>query len=180
VTPATGGDVAALADQLVRRVARAWPAVAGDPPALAAIDEFVARPSPSRYLRAARLIYQAAAAARGSRLDEAVAGRAHAQGLERLRASGLLDPARGEALAAYPVDRRAGHRLSALAMLLDAHRELTARVRQSDADRRSGPFARAAVEAIDRRAPVRRSPPVRRLSVSRGRRAARTARRPRK
>jgi hypothetical protein len=157
-------SAAPLARALLDKAARLWRTVGADEPALAAIDDFVATPSPSRYLRAARLLTAAARAARAARLDATFAGRAFDHGLARLQALPYLDAARAADLAATPLDPRAGHRLTALAMLLEAHHELAARVRRVDADRRQHLIP----VAVERR----RVPPNRRI-----RRTRKTARR---
>jgi hypothetical protein len=96
---------------------------------LAAIDAFLAAPSPSGYLRATREIR---AALQRTRLE--VSGRVLAQrqldrALGQLETVPSLDADMRTQLASLPVDIRASRRLDALCALLSAHDELAARVR---------------------------------------------------
>jgi hypothetical protein len=126
-----------LARSLLRAALATLPLLDEDAraPALSAIDGFIARPAPSTHLFAVRILGELRAQARRSRSYAALAGRARERGLEKLSrvASGLA----GE-LAALEADPACGPRLEALAVLLEAHRELVARVRR--AERARQPF----------------------------------------
>jgi hypothetical protein len=125
---------AQLARALLRRTVRLFAAVPPEArgPSLAALDGFLAAPGPASYLQAVRVLGDAARAVRAAEAGEAFAERAHAHGLERVRALDWLEPATVEALDALPIDARAGQRLRALATLLEAHQQLAGRVRQAD------------------------------------------------
>jgi hypothetical protein len=97
--------------------------------ALAALDGFLAQPSPSAFMRATRELRGAITAHRFSHATRALSGRAFGRALDRLNATDILDEERRGVLASLPVDVRAARRLDALAALLQAHDELATRVR---------------------------------------------------
>jgi hypothetical protein len=91
----------------------------------AALDGFLAAPAASTYLRASRLVAHAVRAACRERLGQSGAERAFQRGLSAIQTQ--VGPELAGELAGLPVDARAGHRLTALAHLLGAHRELAGR-----------------------------------------------------
>jgi hypothetical protein len=97
--------------------------------ALAALDQFIAQPSPTGFLRAARELRGAIAAHRFAHSSRVLSERAFGRALTRLHDTAILDEERRGLLASLPVDVRAARRLDALAALLQAHDELAARVR---------------------------------------------------
>lgn len=124
------------------------------PPALSAIDEFIAEPAPSTHLAAVRILAELRKSARQSQSRAALAVRARERGLEKVsQVAGEL----AADLAALEADPACGRRLEALALLLQAHQELVARVRR--AERARQPFMeRIRDEAeVERRADKRRS-----------------------
>jgi hypothetical protein len=132
---AADGDHGRFAAELARVAARTLPELAGAErhQAIAALDQFLAAPSPSRYLAAARTLADCRRATRARRLGESLAVKAHARALGRLRELPFLDDETSAALESLPIDIASGRRLLALAALLDAHAGLAARVRQADA-----------------------------------------------
>jgi hypothetical protein len=123
-------------------------------PAFAALDSFIARPAPSTHLAAVRVLHELRANARRSKSRAALAVRSRDRGLEKLSqvASGLA-----QELAALENDPACGRRLESLATLLEAHQELTARVRR--AERARQPFIERIRDQAEseRRAPKRRT-----------------------
>ena len=140
-----------LARELLRRALRVLPEVPDTErgPALAAIDEFLAAPSPASYLCATRALIEARRTRALSRVRAAQAGYARARGLDAVRRE--LGSAAAEVLAAVPADDRAGLRLRALTLLAAAHRELAERVAGS-----SELLRRQLALAQDKRPPLRR------------------------
>ena len=133
VTPNTfsAADVAGLAAALLPRAMAAFAVV---PPAdrgtsLAALDQFLAAPSPAKFLRAARLLDEARRAATVNQAARTTVGRLFAEGTDMLRAvPGLPAEITAQLAAELPVDARAGRRLTALATLLQGYEELLGRV----------------------------------------------------
>jgi len=124
-------DSAALAAALLPRAIAAFaivpPAERG--PALGAIDQFLAAPSPSRFLRASRLLSEARRAARLNDAARTTVGRLFAEGMDQLRTVPGLPAEVVEQLAAdLPMDAHSGRRLGALATLLQGYEELLGRV----------------------------------------------------
>jgi hypothetical protein len=127
----SAADSAALAAALLPRAIAAFslvpPAERG--PALGAIDEFLAGPSPSRFLRAARVLGEARRAARLHDAARTTVGRLFAEGMDQLReVPGLPAEVVAQLAADLPPDARAGRRLGALATLLQGYEELLGRV----------------------------------------------------
>jgi hypothetical protein len=121
--------VSALAPALLRHAVAAF-AVSPDHtrgPALDALDQFLAAPSPAAFLVAARVLRDL----RRASLIEATAGatirRSFADGMAAVAALRLPRPLI-ERLAEVPVEARAGQRLQALAVLVRTHDELAGRV----------------------------------------------------
>ena len=104
-------------------------------PALSAIDDFIGRPTPSAHLRAVRLLSELRSRARRSQSRAALASRSRDRGLGKLS---QVSSALAAELEALEVDAACGQRLEALAILLEAHQELVARVRR--AERARQPF----------------------------------------
>jgi hypothetical protein len=123
-----GVSHARLAAALARRARRGLGTRlgAGREAALAALDAFLAEPSPARFLGAVRALAAAERAAARRRLERGNAGRSFDQAIEALRASGL-DADAVQRLADRPAEPRVGARLAALAALVSAHRELVGR-----------------------------------------------------
>lgn len=138
---------ARLAATLATLAERAWPELLPDtrPDAVVALDAFVAAPSPSRFVAAARALAEARRQSRRLRLDTLLAERTFARGAARLSSVPFVDEATRAALLAQPHTAGAGRRLATLAALLDAHAELAARLRSADA-------AHVTIEDSERRA----------------------------
>jgi hypothetical protein len=144
--------VSALAPALLRHAVAAF-AVSPEQargPALHALDQFLAAPSPAAFLAAARVLRDL----RRASLIEATAGatirRSFADGLAALGSAGL-PPELVERLAELPVEARAGQRLQALAALVRTHDELAGRVAADASDMR-----RRLLESAPRRPKTRR------------------------
>ncbi|MGZ3438860.1 MAG: hypothetical protein ACXVDD_05070 [Polyangia bacterium] len=128
-------DVARLAAALATLAARTWPALAPAARArsLPALDDFVTRPSPSRFVAAARALADAGRRTRGERLDLLLGARTFARGAARLAEVEFVPDETRAQLVAQAHDAATGRRLGVLAVLLDAHAELAARLRGADA-----------------------------------------------
>jgi hypothetical protein len=128
-------DDGRLAARLATLAARAWPELVAEtrPAAVAALDAFIAAPSPSRFVAAAHALAAAVRQSRAARFDARLGERRFRRGLERLDALPFVDDATRAALADQPHTGAAGRRLAALAALLEAHAELAARLRSADA-----------------------------------------------
>lgn len=124
-------DVARLGGALATLAVRTWPALSAQARAdlLPALDAFVAGPSPSRLVAAARALAEARRRTRGARLDALLGERVFARGAARLAKVPFVDEETRAQLTAQPHDAAAGRRLAVLAALLDAHAELAARLR---------------------------------------------------
>lgn len=135
--PAVGAraDDGRLAARLATLATRVWPELAPETraPAVVALDAFIVTPSPSRFVAAARALADARRRSRAARVDTLLAERRFRRGAARLDAVAFVDEATRTALAAQPHTSAAGHRLAALAALLEAHAELAARLRSADA-----------------------------------------------
>jgi hypothetical protein len=94
---------------------------------LAAVDAFLAAPGAASFLLATRALRRA----RSRRATDTIAalhdGRLFRRGLDAMRQLPGLDAADVDALAGLPADGRTGHRLLALAQLIEAHLELSGR-----------------------------------------------------
>jgi hypothetical protein len=124
-------DAAALAAALLPRAIVAFAVVppADRGPALGAIDQFLAAPSPSRFLHASRLLNEARRVARLNDAARTTVGRLFAEGMDQLRAvPGLPADIVAQLAADLPPDAHAGRRLGALATLLAGYEELLGRV----------------------------------------------------
>ena len=110
--------------------------------ALAALDAFLAGPGPARYLAAVRVLAAEERTAARHRLERGGAGRAFADAVLALEASGL-DAETVRLLTDRPAAPGLGVRLEALAALVTAHRELAGR-------------AEAATQALRRKLTARR------------------------
>jgi hypothetical protein len=121
---AAAADTRRYARALLPRAARFLPALADAPraAALRAIDDFVERPSASRFLAANRAL----GGALRDRFVDATAPRRRARGLGALRAAGLDEPALAR-LAELPRDSRIAARLEALGLLALARHEISGR-----------------------------------------------------
>lgn len=122
-------NVQTLASTLYRRavnVLSVLPELDQEAP-LAAIDAFVERPLPSRFLAAMRAMTTAMRGVRLDRVREAGAGHTFQKGMAALTRIPGVDRYLLEQLRGVPVDGRAGKRLEALAALMGAHQELAAR-----------------------------------------------------
>ncbi len=130
-----GPHAARLARTLHRDALRTFRELtpAAMPPLYPPLDAFLAQPTPSHYLAAARCLAAARRDARQSHSHSALAKRSFARGIERLRALPFVDASVPGRLSHLPVDSCAGQRLCALAALLEAHQELAARVRKEPA-----------------------------------------------
>ncbi len=119
-----------LARALYAHAARTLPLLDDEArvPSLAAIDRFVAAPSPARYLAASRALSAAAREIRVAGLRAGASTRSWHRGMAAMTQVPGLDPALATELQSLPIDAAAGCRLEALAALLAAHHELTARV----------------------------------------------------
>jgi hypothetical protein len=128
-------DAARLGAALFTLTERTWPALSHDArgATLAALDAFVAGPSPARFVAAARALADARRRTRGERIDALLGERTFARGVARLADVGFVDDETRAALVAQPHVAAAGRRLGALAAMLDAHAELAARLRGADA-----------------------------------------------
>ncbi len=135
-----------LATALARLARRVWPALdaAERAAGAAAVDAFVAAPSPASFVAAARTLVRARQARQTEALQEVWGERAFARGAARLAGLDFLDDALVATLTAQPRDAASGRRLTTLAALLEAHAELAARLRVNDA-------SFAAMRAADRR-----------------------------
>jgi hypothetical protein len=131
----TPSDAGRLASALAAVAAAVWPALDDDGrrDGADAVAGFVAAPTPSRMVAAARCLVEARRRRRAAALSAALAERVFARGAARLGEIAFLDDATRAALLAQPHDGAAGRRLAALAALLEAHAELAARVRSADA-----------------------------------------------
>jgi hypothetical protein len=144
--------VSALAAALLRHAVAAFAVSADDArgPALDALDQFVAAPSPAAFLAAARVLRDL----RRESLIEKTAGatirRSFADGLAAVGGLGL-PPALVERLAEVPVEARAGQRLQALAVLVRSYDELAGRVAAEASETR-----RRLLESAPRRQKMRR------------------------
>ena len=98
----------------------------GQARALAAFDDFLEDPGPSRFLATVRILASEERVAARQRLARDTAGRAFEDGIAALGASGL-DPDTVRALADRPAAPGVGARLEALAALIATHRELAGR-----------------------------------------------------
>ncbi|MFO0580092.1 MAG: hypothetical protein U1A78_39465 [Polyangia bacterium] len=155
-------EAAVLARSLLRRAVSAFEKVPPDArgPALTALDGFLARPGPSTYLRAVRVVAEAHREWSVRQVRAARAGYALARGLATVRRE--LGPDAAEVLAVLPADDRAGLRLRALALLASAHRELAGRVAGSAEQlRRQLALAKERTAQGAPAAPPRRRPPPR-------------------
>ena len=128
-------DAARLGGALATLALRTWPSLSADGRAavLPALDAFVAAPSPSRLVAAARALRDARRRTRGARIDALLGERVFARGVARLGAVRFLDDSTRAQLVDQPREAAAGRRLGVLAALLDAHAELAARLRGADA-----------------------------------------------
>jgi len=127
-----------LAHALLSRAAHVFPTITEEAldPALAAVDTFVAAPSPASYLVAVRALRTAS----GTRPRHTVAVRLSTQRVARARGTlatlPRLDPSLLVGLQDLPVDSRAGARLHALACLLGTWTELAGRAEAASASLR--------------------------------------------
>jgi hypothetical protein len=131
---------AALAQVVLVAAARAFPALDGADRERAweAIDELVAAPTAAGCLRATRRLRALGRRARSEASWRRLAERSLGRGLERVRQVPALAAAEAaEMLATLPLDARAGRRLEALAILIEAHQHLAARLREAAAARRA-------------------------------------------
>jgi hypothetical protein len=117
----------AYAASLLRQAQRVLEVVPEPAQALTALDAFLALPGAQTYLAATRAL----TAARRRHATEVLAAhhdnRLFDRGLEAIRALPGAGPAHADLLAELPRDGRTGHRLVALAQLIEAHLELTGR-----------------------------------------------------
>jgi hypothetical protein len=98
-------------------------------PALAAIDQFLALPSPASFLRASRQLNEARRAARLARAASTTLGRLFGEGMALMRTVPGLPAEVTQRLANdLPMDARSGRRLAALATMLKGYEELLGRV----------------------------------------------------
>jgi hypothetical protein len=95
--------------------------------ALAAVDGFLAAPGAGSFLAASRELRRARARHASDTIAALHDGRLFRRGLDAMRALPGLDPADVDTLAELPADGRTGHRLLALAQLIEAHLELSGR-----------------------------------------------------
>lgn len=130
-----GFDVPRLALALARVVVRVWPELDDEERAdgAAAIDAFVAAPSPAQLVAATRILREARLRRRSAALTAQLGARTFARAVAKLDAVPFLDDELRATLTAQPADGPHGRRLSALADLLTAHAELAARLRAADA-----------------------------------------------
>lgn len=127
--PAT--DTAVFARALLPRAVAAFSVVPPEDrgPALAAIDQFLARPSPASFLRAARQLNEARRAARLARAASTTVGRLFGEGITMMRSvPGLPAEVTQQLANDLPMDGRSGRRLAALATMLKGYEELLGRV----------------------------------------------------
>ncbi|HEX4461827.1 MAG TPA: hypothetical protein VIA18_27795 [Polyangia bacterium] len=123
-----------LATALAHLARRVWPALAPAEraTATAAVDAFVAAPTPASFVAAARTLVRVRQARQTGALQEVWGERAFARAAAQLADLGFLDDALVAAVTAQPRDAAAGRRLSTLASLLLAHAELAARLRTTE------------------------------------------------
>lgn len=105
-------------------------------PLLAALDAFLAAPSPSRFLAAWRTLSAAQDRGASARLRLAADERALPFARDRVARSGVLSRHAAEALQGIPADGATAARLRALVLLVEARAELAGRVEAAVAERR--------------------------------------------
>jgi hypothetical protein len=125
----TGAFAQALFQQLERALRGAAPGHAREhlADALAAVDGFLATPGAGSFLAASRALRRARTRHASDTIAALHDDRLFRRGLDALRALPGLDAANVDTLAELPADGRTGHRLLALAQLIEAHLELSGR-----------------------------------------------------
>jgi hypothetical protein len=125
----TGAFAQALFQQLERALRGTTPEHGRDhlADALVAVDGFLAAPGMGSFLAASRTLRRARTRHATDTIAALHDGRLFRRGLDALRTLPGLDAANVETLAELPADGRTGHRLLALAQLIEAHLELSGR-----------------------------------------------------